>query len=191
MLYHWLCAAPNFDKVTRWYLGWKSLVPEELLAQERVRQQLNVALDMMNQAVEGTPVVQPGAREHVSYLRSTEHQAFLAGAAGGGAGGGTKKEGKPGGAPAVDVEMEGGPSAGEMSLREVLEMFAQQHDVKFLPKPGRVHEGLPVYSFGTVSVVTDAAKQLILAQNQSHEWEPVTMQGLLDMHRKRGGRWAV
>ncbi|CAI5467997.1 unnamed protein product [Closterium sp. Yama58-4] len=79
VLYHWLCANPNFDEVTRWYLGWKALFPAELLSSERVRQQLNVALDMMNQAVEGMPVLQPGVKENVSYLRVSEQQAFADG----------------------------------------------------------------------------------------------------------------
>lgn len=32
VLHAWLSAAPNFDEVTRWYLGWKSLFPEEVCA---------------------------------------------------------------------------------------------------------------------------------------------------------------
>jgi hypothetical protein len=50
VLHAWLSAAPNFDEVTRWYLGWKGLFPEEVLSHERVRRGFNAALDMMNQA---------------------------------------------------------------------------------------------------------------------------------------------
>jgi tuftelin-interacting protein 11 len=32
VLHAWLSAAPNFDEVTRWYLGWKGLFPEEARA---------------------------------------------------------------------------------------------------------------------------------------------------------------
>ena len=32
VLHAWLSAAPNFDEVTRWYLGWKGLFPEEVRA---------------------------------------------------------------------------------------------------------------------------------------------------------------
>jgi hypothetical protein len=70
VLHAWLSAAPNFDEVTRWYLGWKSLFPEEVrasrgapsasapapdlvqtqvMSHERVRRGFNAALDMMNQ----------------------------------------------------------------------------------------------------------------------------------------------
>eukprot|EP00976_Prorocentrum_cordatum_P004405 86599-Prorocentrum_minimum.AAC.1 len=49
VLYQWLLASPNYDEVTRWYLGWKSAMPAELQAHERVRHGFNSALDMMNQ----------------------------------------------------------------------------------------------------------------------------------------------
>ncbi len=32
VLHAWLSASPNFDEVTRWYLGWKGLFPEEVRA---------------------------------------------------------------------------------------------------------------------------------------------------------------
>jgi GC-rich sequence DNA-binding factor-like protein len=28
VLHHWLSSSPNYDEVTRWYLGWKSLLPQ-------------------------------------------------------------------------------------------------------------------------------------------------------------------
>lgn len=28
VLRHWLANSPNYDEVTRWYLGWKSLFPQ-------------------------------------------------------------------------------------------------------------------------------------------------------------------
>ncbi|KAJ7548947.1 hypothetical protein O6H91_07G034300 [Diphasiastrum complanatum] len=188
VLYHWLCCNPNFDEVTQWYLGWKSLLPAELLANERIRRQLNVALEMMNQAVEGTPVVQPGARENVSYLRVTEQRQFEtqqqqqhqaastaysqqhAGSAGG-------------------IFGDNGAGAAVMSLKEVVEVFAQEHDVQFLPKLGRMHEGLQVYGFGMVSISIDSAKQVVLAQT-GEKWVSVSLEQLVEMHRSRsGGRW--
>ena len=204
VLYRWLRASPNFDEVTRWYLGWKALLPADLLASERVRQQLNVALDMMNQAVEGMPVVEPGARENVSYLRVAEQQAFLnpkaaGAAAGGGEGmGGEGGEGSGPGRPSGDGESkserkrreERVVEQEEMTLKEVVEAFAMSHDVRFVPKAGRMREGLQVYSFGTVGVVVDAPRQLLMAQGEDGKWGAVTMEELLAMHRKRGGRWA-
>ena len=48
VLHYWLSHTPNYDEVTAWYLGWKSSFPPSLIDHERVRRQLNAALDMMN-----------------------------------------------------------------------------------------------------------------------------------------------
>ena len=53
-------------------------IPTELLSNEPARFQLNVGLDMMNQAVEGLEVVQPGMRENISYLKAREQRQFEA-----------------------------------------------------------------------------------------------------------------
>ena len=59
-LHKWLTAGgANLDEVAQWYIGWKSSFSEELLSHERVRVQLNVALNMMNQAAAGEGVVKP------------------------------------------------------------------------------------------------------------------------------------
>jgi tuftelin-interacting protein 11 len=51
---------------------WKGLISLEILANERIRNQLNVGLEMMNQVVEGITIKQPNAKENVSYLKVTE-----------------------------------------------------------------------------------------------------------------------
>ncbi|KAK9819736.1 hypothetical protein WJX72_001760 [[Myrmecia] bisecta] len=56
ILHHWLSNSPNYDEVTSWYLGWKTLLPAELLDNDRIRAQLNAALNTMNSAVEGVPI---------------------------------------------------------------------------------------------------------------------------------------
>ena len=59
-LYKWLeTGTADLDEVAQWYIGWKSMFSEELLSHERMRAQLNVALDMMNQAAAGEGVVKP------------------------------------------------------------------------------------------------------------------------------------
>eukprot|EP00955_Chlamydomonas_euryale_P045855 353259-Chlamydomonas_euryale.AAC.3 len=53
VLAYWLSASPNYDEVTRWYLGWKGAMPAAVLDTERVRAQFTAALDVMNTAVDG------------------------------------------------------------------------------------------------------------------------------------------
>eukprot|EP00965_Chrysotila_dentata_P219404 6191124-Pleurochrysis_carterae.AAC.2 len=53
-LQHWLSQQPDFGEVSRWYVGWKGEVGERapaLLSHDGVRDQLNVALDLLNTAL--------------------------------------------------------------------------------------------------------------------------------------------
>jgi tuftelin-interacting protein 11 len=78
---------------------------------------------------------------------------------------------------------------GGLSLRELVESFAEQNDVPFMPKPGRTHAGMQVYSFGGVSVVIDAAREEMLAQRLDGDrgWVPASIEQLLEMHAARKG----
>ncbi|KAH7372751.1 hypothetical protein KP509_17G018900 [Ceratopteris richardii] len=183
VLYNWLCSTPDFEEVTRWYLGWKSLFTPELLANERIRWYLQNALEMMDQAVEGMPVVQPGAKENISYLRITERRQFENQQQATAAAGAYSQEHAP---LSASVGRDNGNT--EMSLKEVVEMFAEQNDVQFLPKVGRLHEGFQVYGFGSVSICMDNAQQRLYAQS-GDRWVPVSLEQLLDMNRIPSKRW--
>jgi len=151
----------------RYNLGWKSLFSEELLAHERMRRQLNVALDMMNQAVTGEGVAPPPAAAAAAAASSaaaaqaaqTAAEAAQEGGDRGGSGGRGSGGGRGGGGKGG-----GGGGDAEMSLKEAVEAFAEAHDLSFLPKPGRSNEGLQVYSFGKVSVTVNTSRQLLRAQ---------------------------
>ena len=57
-------------------MGWKELLPKELLANQNTRYQLSCGLEMMNRAVEGLEVVQPGLEENIGYYRVPEQSHF-------------------------------------------------------------------------------------------------------------------
>lgn len=170
VLYHWLCSNPDFNEVMQWYMGWKGLFPPELLANERIRMLLSTGLDMMNQAVEGMEVVQPGARENVSYLRVTERRQF---------------EAQQQAATSSNIHVNGVGSAPlETSFKEFIEAYAIEQGLIFVPKVGRSYNGLPVYGFGNVSICIDSVKQLLFAQVQEGErWSAVSLNQLMEMHR--------
>ncbi|GAA0158752.1 RNA splicing factor [Lithospermum erythrorhizon] len=169
VLYQWLCSNPNFEEVTKWYLGWKSLLPQELLANEHVRYRLNVGLDMMNQAVEGLQVVPPGLRENISYLRVLEQRQFES----------QKKAG-------VQTQQQSSAAFGdapEMSLKEVIEVHAQNNGLLFKPKHGRMHDGHQIYAFGNITITIDSFNQKVYAQVEDR-WALVSLEQLLELHNR-------
>ncbi|GMH07011.1 hypothetical protein Nepgr_008851 [Nepenthes gracilis] len=179
VLYHWLSSNPKFEEVTEWYLGWKNLLPPDLLANERVRSHLTMGLDMMNRAVEGMEVVQPGLKENISYLRAREQRhfesqqraaAFAQQQASLSMGAASQTDGVP-----------------EMSLKEVVEAHAQQHGLLFKPKPGRSYNGHQIYGFGNVSIIIDTLNQQVFAQSEE-EWCLVSLEQMLHMQNISGSR---
>lgn len=183
VLLHWLRASPDYEEVTAWFVGWKSLLPTELLANEKVRHQLSLALELIHQGMEGTPSVPLATRDKLKYLRAAEQRLHdLPQPARGAAHVQPQKQ-------HAAINMEENGSGEELTLKEVVEAFAEENDVQFMPKPGRTYEGLQVYSFGAVSIVVDTAKQSILAQT-GDGWNAVYLDQILEMHRSRGGsRW--
>ncbi|KAI7842892.1 hypothetical protein COHA_003404 [Chlorella ohadii] len=165
VLRHWLANSPNYDEVTRWYLGWKSLFPQDLLDQERIRAQLSAALNMMNSSVDGGPPP--------SSWTAPQPPQPAAGAYG-------AAPVPPAAAPVPHYD------ASDLTLRQLVEQFAEEAGVAFLPKPGRTHEGLQMYGFGLVSCVVDNANSIVKAQlGGSTGWATVSLEQLLAEHQKR------
>jgi tuftelin-interacting protein 11 len=183
ILHHWLSAAPDFDEVTRWYLEWKGRLPQELLDHPRVRAAFATALNMMNAAADGHPLPPPsslpsagtgaGAGSVPAWRREVE-----ADAAAGPAGYGKQP-------PATSAAVASGP---EPSLRELVGRYASEAGCEFLPRAGRLHDGLPVYAFGGVSCVVDGARGVIRAQLKDRGWVPVSLERLkAEAQAKAGG----
>ncbi|KAJ6790749.1 septin and tuftelin-interacting protein 1-like protein 1 [Iris pallida] len=178
VLYHWLCSNPNFNEVMTWYMGWRALFPQELLANERIRMLLTAGLDMMNQAVEGMEVVQPGARENVSYLRVTEKRQFEAQQAAAYASIYRHSASVPGNGVGLG-------NTSEMRFKELIEAYALEQGLAFVPRVGKLYKDLPVYGFGNVNVCVDSVKQLLFAQGPQG-WGAVSLKQLLQMQHGAG-----
>ncbi|KAM7273702.1 hypothetical protein ACFE04_028366 [Oxalis oulophora] len=159
VLYHWLQSKPDLQEVNNWYLGWRGLISEELLANETIRSRLNEGLNMLLVAAEGNQVVQPGVRENISYLKVREQREFE-----------TRQR----------AAAQAREQTAKMSIKDLVETFAQQNDLPFIPKPGRTHNGLPVYGFGNVSVVVDTLNEKLYAL-KDEGWTLVTFDMLLKL----------
>jgi hypothetical protein len=80
------------------------------------------------------------------------------------------------------------PSSGasaDLSLRDLVQRFAEEHSITFLPKFGRFHDGLQVYMFGRISCVLDNTSSMIRAQLRDR-WAPVSLETLLQQAQLLG-----
>lgn len=170
ILHHWLSHSPNYDEVTKWYLEWKGLFPQDLLDHQRVRSGFAQGLNMMNSAAEGQPIppAAPAAAAAGGQLPSWRAELAGGGVDGMATGGAAVR---PAGAAA-------GLVGGEPSFKDLVSRYAEEQGIEFLPRAGRLHDGLPVYSFGGVNCVIDASHSLIRAQLKERGWVPVSLERL-------------
>uniref|UniRef100_A0A383VX19 G-patch domain-containing protein n=1 Tax=Tetradesmus obliquus TaxID=3088 RepID=A0A383VX19_TETOB len=175
LLHHWLSHTPNFDEVTRWYLEWKGLFPQELLDHPRVRAGFSTALNMMNSAADGQPL--PAAAAAASAAGPVPSWRAEINGAGMDQPAAAAKAPRGAGAAAV----------GEPSFKDLVARYAEEQGLDFVPRAGRLHDGLQVYSFGGVSCVVDAAHSLVRAQLQGRGWAPVSLDKLRQEAAARRG----
>ncbi|XP_012559008.1 tuftelin-interacting protein 11 isoform X1 [Hydra vulgaris] len=157
VLRKWLLNSPNYDEVTKWYLGWKSMFGAEYTSNPTIKEQFNRALALMNQAVSGT--MQPGAKENVAYLTSTERrreaeQAFLS-----------------------EKVQALTSSSIPTRFKDLVEQAAVENGLIFIPLPNRWHEGKTVYSFGKCVIYIDRD---VVFYSTEGKWKPLSLQELID-----------
>lgn len=169
VLNHWLANAPDMDQVVAWFSGWKALLPQDLRDSERVRFQLNVALNAMHHVGQSSAAQRPAAAQQQQQQQSGQPSSV-----------------PPQQQPAAAPDPSGGRWEDEedYSLRQLVENFAAEHSIAFLPKPGRTERSLQVWGFGKVSIIMDSSTQLVRAQ-MGERWAPVSLDGLLTEQKRR------
>lgn len=174
----WLGNMPNFDEVTKWYLGWKSVFPEEYLTHPIVKEKLNLALDMMNRTVSGH--FQPGVKENIAYFTHTQRrtmgidQAPVSAASTSAA---AAAQPKPGGYEPPGIRSNA--TAYPTSFRDLVERKAAENNLVFVPVPGRTHEAKQVYRCGSVIMYFD--RNVIFMLSENNQFAPVSLQRLIDV----------
>ena len=172
VLASWLNQNPNYNEVTNWYKGWKSVMPPELLSAPQVQHQLQQALDFMTRVVtnERHPMAsQRGANEAMMYLSTTERQTLPL----------DSRMGASSKAPSVSdaVKMATQMSSTPSSYKELIARRCEEKDILFRPIPSRFQEGKQVYKCGSLLIYID--RNAIFVQNKDM-WIPTSLNTLLD-----------
>lgn len=171
----WLQHAPNYQEISKWYTGWKSLFSDTLLQQPSVREQFKMALDMMNRAVSGLSVAPPvvaGAGQAPPGLlgyRPAPPPPHMPQEPMGG---------RPEYSHMQTIRSSTTPANAQMTFKELIEQRAQEKNLLFVPMAHRFQEGKQVYRLGHVMLYLD--RNVIFVFN-GKTWVPTSLQSLLDM----------
>jgi hypothetical protein len=154
-----------------WYEGWKAALGVEVQADPAVQAMLDQALRMFNEFLELGPagtVIAPPTKPFPPRFDQQGHYSFALGAA----------------APGIETSSAG---AGEpdnpqrLTYKDVVERFAEQCDVVFMPTTRTRGDGSRIYQFGSASIAIDTKENLVWMQDSgggSAGWNPVDLDGL-------------
>ncbi|XP_039305230.1 tuftelin-interacting protein 11 [Solenopsis invicta] len=165
----WLNHSPNYDQVTSWYMGWKGMLSDKLLAEPLIKEHFKKALDMMNRAVNGPQTHQPGALEQVSYLTSLERtQPAMSQMA-------------PNAQPRMERLAEAVRTASQIpqGFKDFVQKKCEERGILFMPIPNRYKEAKQVYKIGNVQAYIDS--NVLFVCHNGTNWLPTHVNALLDM----------
>ncbi|XP_076299208.1 septin interacting protein 1 [Lasioglossum baleicum] len=165
----WLNHSPNYDQVTNWYMGWKSMLSEKLLSEPLVKEHFKKALDMMNRAVSGPQSHQPGAMEQVSYLTSLERTQP------------TMSQMPANAQPRMERLAEAVRTASQIpqGFKDLVQKKCEERGILFMPIPNRYREAKQVYKVGNVQAYIDG--NVLFVCHNGMNWLPTHLNALLDM----------
>ncbi|KAF0033803.1 hypothetical protein F2P81_013869 [Scophthalmus maximus] len=168
VLCSWLSNSPNYEEITKWYLGWKSMFSDVLLAQPLIKEKFNEALDIMNRAVSSGMggYMQPGARENIAYLTQTERRKDF------------QYEAMQERRDAESVAHRGISTGGPTNFKDLIQTKAEENNIVFMPIVAKRHEGKQLYTFGRIVIYID--RGVVFVQGEK-TWVPTSLQSLIDM----------
>uniref|UniRef100_A0AAX7SMY9 Tuftelin-interacting protein 11 n=1 Tax=Astatotilapia calliptera TaxID=8154 RepID=A0AAX7SMY9_ASTCA len=168
VLCSWLSNSPNYEEITKWYLGWKSMFSDVLLAQPLIKEKFNEALDIMNRAVSSGigGYMQPGARENIAYLTQTERRKDF------------QYEAMQERRDAESVAHRGISAGVPTNFKDLIQAKAEENNIVFMPLVAKRHEGKQLYTFGRIVIYID--RGVVFVQGEK-TWVPTSLQSLIDM----------
>lgn len=159
ILHQWLCQGPNFDEVSKWYSGWRSLIPDSIGILPEVQSFLRKGLEMMDFAVSSplgmgaytfsaTPVMaNVPNQEQLAYIR----QNLMAQSA----------------------------ASNEINFKQLIARKANEKGILFMPLSKKDADGHVIHQLGNYQIYMD--RSVIFAFNPSlGKWMPVSIDDLLN-----------
>lgn len=163
----WLNSSPNYDEITHWYLGWKGMLSEKLLAEPVISEYFKKALEMMNRAVSVPQGLQPGAVEQVSYLTSLERSQPV-------------QQIPSNIQPRVESIAEAMRIVNQIphGFKDFVQKKCEERGILFMPIPNKYREAKQVYKVGNMQAYIDG-KALFVCHGGTN-WVPTNLNTLLD-----------
>jgi tuftelin-interacting protein 11 len=162
----WLGSNPNFDEITKWYSGWKSMFSESLLSESQVKEEFNKALEMMNRAASGlwTP------RDNMAYLQRPEGRSSP----------------RPNPIPPLmpdtnypGVKTVSGSNSLPGSFKDLVEKKAEANNLLFAPMPNKTWEAKQLYTFGKSQIYIDQGV-VFRFDNMFGQFLPISLNTLIE-----------
>eukprot|EP00730_Choanoeca_flexa_P004143 TRINITY_DN11611_c0_g1_i3.p1 TRINITY_DN11611_c0_g1~~TRINITY_DN11611_c0_g1_i3.p1 ORF type:complete len:891 (+),score=265.07 TRINITY_DN11611_c0_g1_i3:87-2759(+) len=169
---------PDFQQVTRWYLGWKSELPAAIVADSIVQTQLKSAVMLINLNLTQRETGLKAAAQRLEDLAIKLERQRKAGPHADILSGGNRPSQAV--AETKSVPVGGGiqTATPKVSLRDLISQLAEQRNITFAPKVGRTSaSGKPLYSFGSASLYID--QDVVYAKSKrGADYLPVSLDAL-------------
>ncbi|XP_077601219.1 tuftelin-interacting protein 11-like [Stigmatopora nigra] len=168
VLCSWLSNSPNYEEITKWYLGWKTMFSDFLLSQTIIKDKFNEALNIMNRAVSSGigGYMQPGARENIAYLTQTERRKDF------------HYEAMQERRDAENVAHRVASTSVPTNFKDLIQTKAEENNIVFMPIVAKRHEGKQLYTFGRIVIFIE--RGVVFVQGEK-TWVPTSLQSLIDM----------
>lgn len=150
----WLNQSPNFEQVSRWYLGWKGQFNDGILQQHAVKEHFRRALELMQRSTEGRL---PQNMQMPTPIMETMPIA-------------------PPPPTLMDLQV---ASAPQLEFKDLLSQKCAERGIIFAPMPGRRENGKQVYRVGKLFCYLDRTV-VMLSDGSFTNWIPVSIPSMLE-----------
>ncbi|KAJ1520703.1 hypothetical protein ONE63_003802 [Megalurothrips usitatus] len=157
----WLNHSPDYEQVSKWYSGWKSMFSEALLQQPVIKEHFRKALDLMNRAVSN-----PGQQLNPS--QPTQEAAYKEPQAG------LHQQRYEAMAEAVKVAAQI-----PQGFKDLLQKRCEERGIMFVPLVNRWREGKQIYRLGSQQIYID--RSVIFVSGPGGVWLPTSLNAALEM----------